>query len=64
MWCIVDCEGIVDCGVLKIIGAVAQMVERPLCMREVGGSIPLSSNNIKSNKAVVIRFIKKKFDYV
>ena len=55
---VVDYGVVVDYSVLfKIIGAVAQMVERPLCMREVGGSMPLSSNNIKINKAVVISFI-------
>ena len=31
------------------IGGLAQMVERPLCMRKVQGSMPWSSNNQKKN---------------
>ncbi len=30
-------------GNLESLGAVAQLGERPLCKREVGGSIPLGS---------------------
>ena len=30
---------------ILFIGSVAQMVERSLCMREVMGSMPISSNH-------------------